>query len=157
MQVMIDENAAGQNSRLTGIRLAILTARCVEIWRRDFHDVQNAMIIVAVIAITSEKLTRVELPDSQRALENYLPLEKLQKCNVSSIAAATGLNRETARRRVQSLVEAGSLIRIAAGEIALPPEKVQQAGSLALVRKHLEAVMRFVNDCLKDGVFRVRP
>jgi DNA-binding Lrp family transcriptional regulator len=44
---------------------------------------------------------------------------------VSSIAAATAINRETVRRRVRNLVKAGSLIRTAAGEIALPPAKVQ--------------------------------
>jgi hypothetical protein len=156
MQIQIDDDCAARNSRLTGIRLAILTARSVELWRRDVHDVQTAMIIVAVIAITSEKLLRVDLPPEQRALENYLPLGELQRCNVASIAAATGLNRETARRRVESLIEAGTLIKTADGEIALPPERVQEPTALALVRKQLEAVTRFVNEGLRDGVFRVR-
>jgi hypothetical protein len=156
MQLLIDDDSAARNSRLTGIRLAILTARSVELWRRDVHDVQNAMIIVAVIAITSEKLTRAELPPEQRALENYLPLAELQRCNVASIAAATGLNRETARRRVEGLIKAGSLIKTADGEIALPPERVQEPAALALVRKQLEAVTRFVNDALRDGIFEVR-
>jgi len=156
MQILIDEDAAARNSRLTGIRLAILAARVVELWRRDVHDVQNAMIIVAVIAITSEKLTRAELPPEHRTLANYLPLEQLQKCNVSSIAAATGLNRETARRRVEALIRAGSLIKTPEGEIALPPERVQEPAALALVRKQLEAVTRFVNDGLRDGIFELR-
>jgi hypothetical protein len=156
MHLLIDDDSAARNSRLTGIRLAILTARSVELWRRGVHDVQNAMIIVAVIAITSEKLTRVDLPPEHRALENYLPLEKLQKCNVSSVAAATGLNRETARRRVEALIKGGSLIKTADGEIALPPARVQEPAALALVRKQLEAVTRFVNDALKDGVFELR-
>lgn len=156
MQVQIDDDSAAANSRLTGIRLAVLTARCVELWRRDVHDVQNAMIIVAVVAITSEKLLRGELPPEQRALQNYLPLGDLQRCNVASIAAATGLNRETARRRVERLIEIGSLIKTAEGEIALPPDRVQDPAALALVRKHLEAVTRFVNDSLRDGVLKVR-
>jgi hypothetical protein len=156
MQLQIDEDAAAGNSRLTAIRLALLTARSVELWRRDVHDVPNAMIIVAVIAITSEKLLRGDLPPEQRALENYLPLGELQRCNVASIAAATGLNRETARRRVERLIEAGSLIKTADGEIALPPARVQEPAALALVRKQLEAVTRFVNDALRDGVFKVR-
>ena len=156
MQLLIDDDLAARNSRLTAIRLAVLTARSVELWRRGVHDVQNAMIIVAVIAITSEKLLRVDLPPEQRALENYLPLGELQRCNVASVAAATGLNRETARRRVEALIEVGSLIKTADGEIALPPERVQQPAALALVRKQLEAVTRFVNDALRDGVFALR-
>ncbi|MEA3018191.1 MAG: hypothetical protein QOI38_2913 [Sphingomonadales bacterium] len=156
MHLLIDDDNAARNSRLTAIRLAILTARSVELWRRDVHDVQNAMIIVAVIAITSEKLLRADLPPEQRALENYLPLDELQRCNVASIAAATGLNRETARRRVEGLIKAGSLIKTAGGEIALPPERVQEPAALALVRKQLEAVTRFVNDALRDGIFELR-
>jgi hypothetical protein len=152
MQIVIDDAAARANSRVTGIRLAILLTRCMEIWRLQKHDADNVMIILAVVAITSEKLVRAGLADEHRTLESFLPLDELQGCNVSSIAAATAINRETVRRRVRNLIKAGSLIRTEAGEIALPPEKVQEPAALALIRKQLEAVTRFVNDSMRDGV-----
>jgi hypothetical protein len=152
MQLVIDGPAADQNSRLTGIRLATLMTRLMEHWRLDRHDADNALIIIAVIAITSEKLVRSGLAPDERSLEEFLPLSRLQGCNVSSIAAATGINRETVRRRVRKLIDAGSLIRTEAGEIALPPERVNDDTALTLVRRQLEAVTRFMNETLRDGV-----
>lgn len=155
MQLVIDEDRASANSRITAIRAAMMLMRSMELWRLGRLDPQNVLIILAVISITSEKLIRVELEPKYHALQNYLPLEELQGCNVASIAEATGLNRETVRRRVRELMSEGSLIRTDAGEIALPPNKVNEDAALELVRKQLEAVVRFANGSLRDGVLRV--
>jgi hypothetical protein len=156
MQLVIDEDQAEANSRLTAIRLAGLVTRCMELWRLGRLDGETVLIITAVISITSEKFTRSGLPARYRSLEEYLPLEQLQGCNVASIAAATGLNRETTRRRVEALVRGGSLIRRDSGDIALPPAEVATGAALELVRKQLEAVVRFVNDSVRDGVISIR-
>ena len=116
----IDSAAADANSRLTGIRLAVLTTRLMELWRRGTRDSDTTMILVAVAAITAERFTRAGLSDDQKIARQLVPLEKLAPCNVSSIAAATGLNRETARRRVNALVKAGALNRLEGGEIVYP-------------------------------------
>jgi hypothetical protein len=152
MQLIIDEDQAAANSRLTAIRAATMLMRSMELWRRNRLDPENVLIILAVISITSEKLVRGPLDPKYHDLSTYLPLEQLQGCNVASVAAATGLNRETVRRRVRDLIGAGSLIRTEAGEIALPPEKVNEDSALELVRRQLEAVTRFANDSLRDGV-----
>jgi len=154
MHLVIDEDRANANSRITAIRAAVMLMRSMELWRRDRLDSQNVFIILAVISITSEKLMRAQMEAKYNTLDTYLPLEQLQGCNVASIAAATGQNRETVRRRVQGLISSGSLIRTEAGEIALPPEKVNENSALVLVRKQLEALVRFANDSLRDGVLR---
>ena len=152
MQIVVDEAQAAENSRLTAIRLAMLMSRCLQIWSGGQRDPETVLIIIAVIAITSEKFTRSGLDPSVRALETYLPLEELQGCNVASISAATGLNRETTRRRVADLLSSGLLIRTPSGDLALPPERVQEPAALELVRKQIDAVVRFTNDLLRDGV-----
>ena len=156
MQLIIDDERADANSRMTAIRAAMMLMRSMELWRRGRLDPQNVLIILAVISITSEKLMRAQLDPRYTSLSNYLPLEQLQGCNVASIAAATGLNRETVRRRVQDLIGGGSLIRTESGELALPPEKVNEDSALELVRRQLEAVTRFANDSLRDGVLLVK-
>ena len=156
MQLIIDNDQAKASSRITAIRAAIMLMRSMELWRRGRLEPQNVLIILAVISITSEKLMRASLDAKYHALDTYLPLEHLQACNMSSIAAATGLNRETVRRRVQGLISNGSLIRTEAGEIALAPEKVNEDSALELVRKQLEALVRFANDSLRDGVLVAR-
>lgn len=152
MQLLINEARATESSRMTAIRLALLMARSMEIWSGGRRDPETVLIIVAVISITSEKFTRAALEPGLTALDTYLPLEQLQRCNVASIAAATGLNRETARRRVAALLRDGSLIRTESGDIALPPERVQDPAALALIRKQLDALVRTSNELLRDGV-----
>ena len=156
MQLTIDQDRADATSRITAIRAAVMMTRSMEIWRRERLDPQTVLIILAVISITSEKLMRAGLDPQYHALDVYLPLEQLQACNVASIAAATGLNRETVRRRVQALIDRGSLIRTESGDIALPPDKVQERSALDLVRRQLEALVRFANDSLRDGVLVVK-
>ena len=155
MALVIDTKAADETSRLTGIMLALLTTRMMELWRRGPRDSDTAMIMVAVAAITAERFTRGGLSDDQKTLDWAMPLDKLAPCNVSSIAAATGLNRETARRRVNKLVRSGELIRSENGEIAFPLGRMQDPATARLVRKQLEAVTRFVNEAMKDGTVRV--
>jgi len=155
MPVLLDSAGAEANSRLTAIRLTVLTARLMELWRRGTRDTDTAMILVAVAAITTERMTRQPLTPEQRRLENPVPPEMIGTCNVSSIAAATGLNRETARRRVNALVKDGMLIRSGKGEIYFPDGFLQRPEALQLIRRLLETVVRFVNDQEKDGVLRL--
>lgn len=151
MQLTIDNDATQANSRLTAIRLALLTSRAMENWRAGVGDNESAMILLAVVAITGERLTRTELPPELCSVATALPPGFAAGCNISSIAAATGLNRETTRRKVSALVERGYLCR-AEGEIGFPTERQQDPDTLEFVRRQLEAVARFANDAIRDGV-----
>ncbi|MEA3033576.1 MAG: hypothetical protein QOH86_1592 [Sphingomonadales bacterium] len=155
MPVVIDSAGADANSRLTAIRVTVLTARLMELWRRDTRDTDTAMILIAVAAITTERLTRAELAPEMRRLDSQVPRQMVGVANISSIAAATGLNRETARRRVNALVGEGLLIRSEKGEVGFRPGYLQRPEAAALVRRILETVTRFVNEELKDGVLRL--
>ena len=152
MQLTIDNEASQANSRLTAIRLALLTSRWMENWREGVGDNDSAMILLAVVAICGERLTRTELPEALRTVATPLPPGFAAECNVSSIAAATGLNRETTRRKVNALIEAGFLTRSDEGEISYPAWRTQDPATFDFVKKQLEALIRFANDALRDGV-----
>ena len=152
MQLTIDNDALEANSRLTAIRLALLTSRWMENWREGVGDNASAMIVLAVIAICGERLTRTELPEALRSVATPLPPGVRAECNISSIAAATGLNRETTRRKVNALVESGDLVRTPEGEICYPNERAQDPATLDFVRRQLEAVVRLANEAARDGV-----
>jgi hypothetical protein len=156
MPIIIDNDGADANSRLTAIRVTVLTSRLMELWRRGTRDTDTALILVAVAAITNERLLRTDLPTEMRRLENPVSEEMLGSCNVSSIAAATGLNRETARRRVNALVRQGALVRSERGDVHFPPGFLERPEARTLVRSLLETVTRFVNDQLRDGVLEIR-
>ena len=152
MQLTIDNEALAANSRLTAIRLALLTSRSMENWRQGVGDNASAMILLAVIAICGDRLTRTELPEALRSVANPLPPGFAAECNISSIAAATGLNRETTRRKVNALVESGDLTRSPDGEISYPIDRQRDPATLDFVRRQLEAVARFANEAMRDGV-----
>ena len=151
MSISVNEERAAANSRLTAIRLTMLTMRCMERWRRNVSDFDKAMILVSVVAITAERFTRAGLDEELKALDMPLPVDALAPCNVSSIAAATGLNRETTRRKVKALVDEGFLVRSEQGVISFKPGYFQQDYIHDLVRTQLDSLVRTANDLIRDG------
>ena len=107
----VDEATASQKSRLVALRIAGLTLRMMENLRQPFKDYESGMILIAIAAILGEKLTRTSLEPELQDLARPIPTALLTTCNINSIAAATGINRETARRKVNKLIAAGLLER----------------------------------------------
>jgi hypothetical protein len=156
MGLIVDDRMAEARSRLVSIRLTMLTLRCMENWRTGIDDCEKALILVAVMAISGERFTRgEELEEELKSLRNPVPAERLPPCNISSIAAATGLNRETARRKVIELAEAGILDRSASGMISFKAGFLETESMAELVRKQLEAVVRVVNDLVREGPVKI--
>lgn len=126
MPVRIDEAGFEKVSRVAGVAVAAYTLRAAERWRANVADLESAMIMLAVIAISAERLLRAEdLPPGQRTLDTPIDRSLLTRVNVAGIAHATGLNRETARRKVNELIAAGELVRARDGGIAFPPGHAQ--------------------------------
>ena len=156
MSVVIDDFGADASSRLVSIRLAQLTLRLMENWRELLvDDCEKAMILLAVAAISGERLTRGEpIEEEFRNLRPTIPPGKrIIYGNVSSIAAAAGLNRETTRRKINQLIDAGLLMRTGDGRYRFDPSKRQVDRILALIRRQLDAVVRTGNELMRDKIF----
>jgi hypothetical protein len=148
MPVRVDEARFEQCSRVAGVAIAAYTMRAMERWRSTLADYDSVMIMVAVIAIGSERLLRADLPEEYRTLAVPLEPGTAGKVNVAGIAHATGLNRETARRKVNALIERGQLVRDQDGSVSFPPGLSQssrirdqaraQLGEIAMVAEQLE-------------------
>jgi hypothetical protein len=151
VSISVNEERAAANDRLTAIRLAMLTMRCMERWRRNVSDYDKAMILLAVVAITAERFTRGALDEDLKAIAQPLDPEALAACNVSSIASATGINRETTRRKVKALVDEGFLVRSEQGVIAFAPGHFQKDYIEGLIRSQLDSLVRTTNDLIRDG------
>ena len=126
----------------------MLTLRMRDNWIRLFGDHETAVIAVAIIVITSERLTRTKLDAHLESLAIPLPHEDLAMCNISSIASATGLNRETTRRRIEELVSSGLVVR-QGGAVRLAPGFTQQNLASEIVRTQLDELRRAANDLLR--------
>lgn len=147
--------AARSKNRLVATRLTLLTLRYMENWSRIADDYDEAMIAVAVAAITTERLIRKELTAEQMNLSYSLPPALYAKCSVQGVAHATGLNRETARRKINNLVERGLLVRTGTSSIMFRDGFPQQKMVAELIDDQLEAFRRTADALVRDGVLDV--
>lgn len=159
MALSVSKKAAEAKSRLVHVSLLDLNLRLMENWRsiqiatKDLTlDHESIMILMAIIVIGGEKLLRGELIPEQQTLARQLPDERLSKVNFSSIAAATAINRETVRRKVKHLEDAGMLVRDKEG-IRIVHGVVQLPSLQKVIEAQLDAVTRTVNQLLKFGIF----
>jgi hypothetical protein len=130
-----------------------MTLRLLENWRSHLGlDHDSALIVLATAAITMEKFTRLEFEAPHRDVQTPMPPELLTRCNVSSIAAATGLNRETARRKVQALLSAGMLVADGSGSIRLSPEYTSAVQTNQMMSSQLQTLVQTANGLLKDNI-----
>lgn len=163
MAVRIDPATTDEESRLALVALSALTMRQMEVWRQAIGavlgkspDHDEIMIIGGVLTTSAEKLLRMKLPNQFHHLESPLPYELLTKCNHASIAATTGINRETVRRKVRRLQQKGILIRedkslrLAHGILQLPVSR-------EAVHIQLQALQRTISQLMRIGVLRQTP
>jgi hypothetical protein len=101
-----------------------------------------------------------DAPDSLRwkSLLRALPGQKVTPCNALSISQATGIPRETVRRKVKQLVDRGWLVREGARSLTLAPRAIEQMdpSGRAIMDDFNEAarVVRLVEDAL---ALRLKP
>lgn len=118
MAICVDKDETATKSRLVHVSLLSLNLRIMENWRSaqiksvgSALDYECLMILMAIIVISSERVLRSDLEPQLQTLEKRLPSERIGKVNLSSIASATAINRETVRRKVNKLQKGGWLIR----------------------------------------------
>jgi hypothetical protein len=146
---------AGGESRRAGIQMAMLTLRCMEHYRLVAGDHDSALILLAVVAISSERLTRGGLAEDLRSLDAPLPPDQLGTCNVSSIAVATGFNRETARRYVNRLIKRNVLQKSPDGTIQFTAGYMQTGQIAELLQLQLDTLGRSVTEFLRMGAMAI--
>ena len=147
--------AAPSMNRLAATRLTWLTLRYMENWDRLVEGYDEAMIVVAVAAISTERMTRRPLSEEELNLANRLPRERYSKCTIQAIAQATGLNRETARRKINKLIERGVLEKTQSGSIMFRPGFQQRPFVSQLISAQLEVFRRTADALVRDGILEI--
>ncbi|MGZ8310524.1 MAG: hypothetical protein ACXWUP_06100 [Allosphingosinicella sp.] len=132
--------------------MALFTLRLMDEWKSEVDDYDCAMIMVAVIVITSERLLRDELSADEARLDTVIDPARLRKCNIASIAEATGINRETARRKINDLIGRGLLVRLRDRSIALRPGLVQEEAAANSIRRKAGEIAAVANRLSEFGV-----
>ena len=149
----IRRDEAEGKGRIIGLRMALMTLRLMEHWRLHLGaDYESAMIVLAVAATSMEKFTRTAFDPHLQDIRNAVPPEQLGKCNISSIAFAVGLNRETARRKVNRLVEAGTLLKCPEGSLRLSQQYTLSVPTAEMMQRQLETLVQTANELVRDGI-----
>ena len=152
----ISETDAQAKSRMVGLRIAMLTLRLLENWRNYLSvDPESAVIVLATAAITMEKFTRSGFDEDLWNIRTAMPPEQLTKCNVSSIAAAIGSNRETVRRKVKRLLELGVVLRDGEGSLRLSPGYTLSVPTSEMLRAQLEVLAQTGNGLLREEILQI--
>jgi hypothetical protein len=158
MVISVDRKTAEAKSRLVHVSLLALNLRLMENWRTvqialmgTVLDYETTMILMAIIVISAEKLLRAELDPELQSLAQRLPQGLISRVNFSSIAAATAINRETVRRKVNDLQDAGLVERDKHG-IRIAHGKIQVGVIQEIIEAQLDAIARTANQLSKFGV-----
>lgn len=158
LRLSVDNEALETKSRLVHISLLNLNLRFMENWRSaqlgsvgSEFDYESLMILMAIIVISAEKVLRTELEPDLQTLARQLPKSRVGKVNLSSIAAATAINRETVRRKVNNLQKAGWVLRDKEG-IRTVPGVIHYDIVRGIISAQLDALTRMVNQLTKIGV-----
>lgn len=152
MPLTVNKEVASAKSRLAAHRIISMRLRMISAWREVTEGHDESLILMAVVAITGDRLIRSSECLELRNMAHPVPRELLGHCNISSIALATGLNRETARRAIQRLISRGILERGADRSIHFVAGRMQGPNAFRISEMQMEEFTRTANALMRDGV-----
>lgn len=81
-------------------------------------------------------------------------LEGQRPISAMTIAEATGIPRETVRRKLKLLLERGVIVEKARGAYVIKPGFVQDPKIMEMIDHAMRDTLQLMNDCVKLGVMR---
>ena len=86
--------------------------------------------------------------------QTVVGLEAQRGVNGLTIAEATGIPRETVRRKLKLLLQRGVIVEKARGAYVMRPGFIQKPENLEVVERGMRDTLRFMNDCVRLGLVR---
>ncbi len=86
--------------------------------------------------------------DTYRSFNRIVGVAGQRGINALSIAAATGIPRETVRRKLKLLVQRGFILEQTRGRYVVKPGSLQKPDHLAAFGRAMRDVVRFMNECV---------
>jgi hypothetical protein len=120
-------------------------------------DIDLAIIAGAAALVGTDGMMRD--PATRREYANLAKVvgDRQRGCNALSIAEATGLPRETVRRKMKRLVEMGILVRRGVGDYIWQPGVLQSPPYRQMLDDVAAATARLLNECLEQEIFVLEP
>ncbi len=143
------------HSRLFNCLLYTLVQR-IDRRRRETYDndLDLASVHEAIGLFAVEGLLRdPQWLKTYRSYDTSMGLAQ-RATNTLSISEATGIPRETTRRKIRKLEEMGMLTEARPREYVITPGVLQSADIQQRRERTFADVLRFINDCLELGVLK---
>jgi hypothetical protein len=115
-------------------------------------DIDLAIIAGAAGLVAAESVLRDPAMRRRYASMDNVLGDQQRGCNALSIAEATGLPRETVRRKMNRLVDMGILARRGVGDYIWKPGVLQSAPYRKLLDEIYNETLRLMNECLDEGI-----
>ena len=128
--------------------------------RRAAYNSDLDMACVAEIVGTAALEPRMrdrEFRDAYRNFSNIVGTEGQRGINAQSVAGSAGIPRETVRRKLKRLTELGFLLEKSPGQYIQTPGALQQPQHLAAIDRVIRESVRFMNECIEQGLVRWVP
>jgi hypothetical protein len=147
---------SGGNSRLFIYMLGNYIHR-IERQRSDFYfgDLDLARVAEIIGTAAVEPGMRDAAFRAQHAtFDSIVGVEGQRAVNATSIASASGIPRETVRRKLKRLLELGVIVEKGRAQYVLRPGMLQEPERQAAFARGLQQTVLFMNECLENGVVR---
>ena len=116
-------------------------------------DLASVALTVGLAAI-EPGMRDVEFLSKHRSFDSVIGLAGQRPINALSVAEATGIPRETVRRKLKRLVEIGFLEELSRGRYVTKPGTPQSPQQSAAFERGMREVVTFMNECLTHGLVR---
>lgn len=127
--------------------------------RARYHgDLELAMVAEGIgIAVVEPGLRDAAFRERYRVLDTIIGLDGQRAVNATSIASASGIPRETVRRKLKRLLEEGLIAEKGRARYVVKPGVLQQPEWQAAYARGIQHTVLFMNECLEQGVVRWLP
>jgi hypothetical protein len=144
-------------SRVFMYGMAEMLCRILPAYNEFFHgDMAKLLIVNAVAAANVQRLMATLEGQVYDSLESRIPAERQVPANALSIADATGMPRETVRRKLKELVAAEILMVDARGGYRLKPGAIQTPELAEIFLANFRAFADLMERCLDAGLVEVQ-
>ncbi len=127
--------------------------------RRAFYGTDLDMAAIAETVGIASIEADMRNPVFREAFGDYRKVvgaDRQRPVNALSVSQATGIPRETVRRKLKALVKKGVLVEKDGGYIYRPGQ-VQDPKRLEAFERGMRDTLQFINECLRLGLLQLAP
>lgn len=106
------------------------------------------------LAAIEHEARKADFIDKFGNFENRIGTEGQRPVNALTISQATGIPRETVRRKLKLLLERGVIVEKTRGGYVMKPGFIQTPENLDIIDRGMRDTLVFMNECVKLGLVR---